>query len=270
MSHKELVSGAHRLGYSDDGAGEPVVLLHSGGFTSRQWRRLRDSLLSTHRVLAPDLLGYGTSGAWPVGEPFHFHADRAAIGALLATLDQPAHLVGHSYGGLIALHAALEHPARSLVVYEPVPFGVLDRDADGDALAELLRLRPTYTPDASGVDELWLSEFVDWWNGPGAWAAMSEEARAAFRSVGWKLSQEVFSLVPDRTDLTSFRRIVAPTLLLGGERSPLAEQRVLDRLAAGLPHVTLKRFAGLGHMGPISHAALVNETISAHIRAASG
>ena len=267
MSARELTVGPHQIGYSDEGAGEPVVLLHSGGGSSRQWRRLRESLLTTHRVLAPDLLGYGASGTWPDGVPFHFRTDVAAIVALLETVDRPAHLVGHSYGGLLALHAALARPARSLTLYEPVAFGVLDRTEDRAAVDELARMRMTYTADTSGADEPWLNDFVDWWNGPGAWAAMSNEARAGFRSVGWKLAQEVFSLVSDRTDISSFRRIAAPTLLLGGERSPATEKRVLERLAAGLPHATLQQFPGLGHMGPISHAALVNDAICAHIRA---
>ena len=267
MTARELSVGQHRLSYFDEGAGQPVVLLHSGGFSARQWRRLRDALGTTHRVLTPDLLGYGSSGAWPDGVPFHFHSDVAAIVALLATLEEPAHLVGHSYGGLLALHTALVCPAHSIAVYEPVTFGVLDPVADREALSELARVRLSYTPDASGVDELWFTQFVDWWNGPGAWAAMSSEARAGFRSVGWKLSSEVRSLVHDRTDLLRFATITAPTLLLGGERTPVTEQRVLERLATGLPHATFRLFAGMGHMGPISHAAVVNDAICAHIRA---
>lgn len=271
MTQHEIALGAHRLGYSDDGAGEPVVLLHSGGFSSRQWRRLRDALAPTHRVLLPDLLGYGASSPWPAGAPFHFRIDVAAISALLETLGEPAHLVGHSYGGLIALHAALARPPRSLALYEPVAFGVLDPQADADALAEIERVRLTYTPsgDGDGADDRWLAAFVDWWNGPGAWAALSADAQAGFRAVGWKLSEEVRSLTTDRAGAAEFAALTAPALLLGGERSPRAEQRTLERLAACLPRATHQLFPGLGHMGPITHAALVNDAILAHVRAAT-
>lgn len=269
MTQHEISLGAHRLGYSDDGAGAPVVLLHSGGFSSRQWRRLRDALVPTHRVLVPDLIGYGTSSPWPVGAPFHFRIDVAAVSALLATLGEPAHLVGHSYGGLIALHAALARPPRSLALYEPVAFGVLDPQADADALAEIARVRLTYTPDDGGADDRWLAAFVDWWNGPGAWAALSGEAQGGFRAVGWKLSEEVRTLMTDRAGAAEFATLTAPALLMGGERSPRAEQRTLERLAACLPHATHQRFAGLGHMGPITHAALVNDAILTHVRAAA-
>jgi pimeloyl-ACP methyl ester carboxylesterase len=235
-----------------------VLLVHSGGFTSRQWRKLADQLAPQHRVLAPDLLGYGTAGAWPEGEPFHFRQD---VERLVALLDEPAHVVGHSYGGLVALHVALARPelVRSLALYEPVAFGVLD----AAERADVERL-PVYRSESA---DAWLSAFVDWWNGDGAWRALPEDTRAAFRAVGWKLSQEVASLVADRTDRAAYAAIFAPTLLLGGDRSPLAERRVLEVLAQTLPRARLELFAGLGHMGPITHAAQVNAACTAHIAA---
>ncbi|HEU0036129.1 MAG TPA: alpha/beta hydrolase [Kofleriaceae bacterium] len=239
-----------------------VLLVHSGGFTSRQWRKLADALAPQHRVVAPDLIGYGSS-RWPVGQPFHFRDDLAHLAQLL---DEPAHVVGHSYGGFLALQLALAHPAhvRSLAVYEPVAFGILDEDSDADARAQLAQL-PTYTPDAHGVDEAWLAAFVTWWNGPGAWDALAEPTRQAFRDVGWKVSQEVASLVTDRTDRAGYAQITVPTLVLGGGRSPLAERRVLDKLARTLPAATLRVFPELGHMAPITHAAIVNAAIVEHV-----
>jgi pimeloyl-ACP methyl ester carboxylesterase len=239
-----------------------VLLIHSGGFTSRQWRKLADQLAPRFRVLAPDLLGYGAE-PWPVGKPFHFHADVAHLEPML---DEPAHVVGHSYGGLIAMQLALAAPSRvlSLALYEPVAFGVLDEPADQparDAVAQL----SAYMPDESGVDEAWLAAFVDWWNGEGAWQHLGEDTKRAFRAVGWKLSQEVASLVADRTDSARYATITAPTLLLGGERSQPAERRVLDKLVATLPNARLHVFPELGHMGPITHASLVNAEIVRHL-----
>lgn len=239
-----------------------VLLVHSGGFTSRQWRKLADQLAPRYRVVAPDLLGYGGE-PWPVGKPFHFHAD---VDYLERLLDEPAHVVGHSYGGLVAMHLALAAPdrVRSLALYEPVAFGVLDEPADQEARDSVTQLG-AYQPDASGVDEGWLEAFVDWWNGAGSWRRLGEDTRQAFRAVGWKLSQEVASLVADRTDRRHYAAITAPTLLLGGGRSTAAERRVLDKLVATLPHATLHVFPELGHMGPITHASLVNAAIIAHL-----
>jgi pimeloyl-ACP methyl ester carboxylesterase len=244
-----------------------VLLVHSGGFTSRQWRRLAEDLATDHEVLAPDLIGYGAE-RWPIGEPFDFRQDVERLAAMLG--DTPAHLVGHSYGGLLVTQLALANPtrARSIAVYEPVTFGVLD-PADADdarALASIAQLGG-YRPDDRGVDEAWLQSFVDWWQGDGAWSRLAEETRQAFRDVGWKLSEEVRSLALDRTTRTQYGAILAPTLLLGGGKSQPAETHVLARLAEALPAARLVVFPELGHMGPITHAREVNAAIAAHVRA---
>lgn len=239
-----------------------ALLIHSGGFTSRQWRRLAQRLAPIHDVLAPDLIGYGDA-PWPPGKPFHFRQD---VDRLAGMLDRPADVVGHSYGGLLGLQLALARPAqvRALALYEPVAFGVLG-PADADARAQLAL--PAYQADAAGVDEAWLTAFVDWWNGAGAWAALAEPTRAGFRAVAWKVHQEVATLSADTTDRARYATITAPTLLLGGGRTAPTELRTLERLAEALPHARLEVFPGMGHMGPITHADVVGAAIVAHLTA---
>ncbi|HEY1811386.1 MAG TPA: alpha/beta fold hydrolase [Kofleriaceae bacterium] len=234
-----------------------VVLLHSGGFTSRQWKKLEAELAPTHRVLAPDLTGYGARPRWPIGEPFHFQTDVELVASLLT---EPMHVVGHSYGGLIGLQLALQHPSRvrSLALYEPVAFGILD-----PPVPEQFPAIDPAAPDG------WLEAFVDWWNGQGAWRHLPADTQAAFRDVAWKLSEEVRSLMADRTG-RRYAAIDQPTLLLGGGKTTAAERRVLDALAVTLPHATLRVFPELGHMGPITHAPLVNAAIVEHVIASDG
>ena len=248
---------------------DPVLLIHSGGFTSRQWRKLAELLASDYRVVAPDLLGYGAAGPWPDGKPFHFRED---LDFLLSLIDAPVHLVGHSYGGFLALQLALARPelVRSIAAYEPVAFGILDDIEDADARAGLATVKRTWDPDASGVDEAWLAAFVDWWNGPGAWTRLPEETRAAFRSVGWKVFQEVITLAADRTSRDTYATIAVPTLILGGAKSPLTERRVVEKLGASLPRGRAQLFPDVGHMGPITHAPLINAAIAEHLRASRG
>ncbi|HSN28489.1 MAG TPA: alpha/beta fold hydrolase, partial [Kofleriaceae bacterium] len=96
-----------------------ALLIHSGGFGGRQWRKLGEVLAPTHEVLAPDLLGYG-SEPWPAGAPFHFRQDVERLAGLLG--GEQADVVGHSYGGFLALQLALAHPelVRRIAVYDPV------------------------------------------------------------------------------------------------------------------------------------------------------
>lgn len=246
-----------------------ALLIHSGGFTSRQWRKLSAALAPSYDVLAPDLLGYGESEPWPEGKPFHFRQDLEFLAGLLADDDEPVALIGHSYGGFLALQLALQRPelVRSIAVFEPVAFGILDALDDADAIEDVARVRRIWNPDDSGADQEWLRDFVDWWNGAGAWERLGEETRAVFRRMGWKVFQEVITLVGDRTDRGTYATIEAPTLVLGGESSRPTERRVVERLGEALPHATSRILPGVGHMGPISHAVLVNEAIIAHLQA---
>ncbi len=254
------------------GEGPLVVLLHSGGMSGRQWRRLAGLLSSSCRVVAPDLLGSGDNPPWLDEKPFDFSLDVAAVGELLDSLGAPAHFVGHSYGGLIALTLARERPStvRSLTVYDPVAFGVLHASHDEAGLSDLERAsaNPVFLDDARGGSEAWFEVFVDYWNGPGSWRALPEAARASFLRVGRKVYFEARSLLADRTPPGAYARITAPTLLLGGERSPVAVQRIVALLAAAVPRGRTRMVAGAGHMGPISHAAEFNALVVEHIAVA--
>jgi pimeloyl-ACP methyl ester carboxylesterase len=240
-----------------------VLFMHSGGFTSRQWRRLASDLASDHEVVNPDLIGYGSEPPWPTGKPFHFHRD---VERLTAMLDgTPTHLIGHSYGGLLAMHVALAAPEqiRSIGVYEPVTFGVLGpEDTETRALIDTL---PDYHA-GDGIDEAWLAAFVTWWQGRGAWDRLAPETQQAFRDVAWKLSQEVASLSVDTTSRATYATITAPTLVLGGSLTQPAEMQVIQRLSAALPNAILRVFPDMGHMGPITHGPQVNAALAAHVR----
>ncbi|MFT3766679.1 MAG: alpha/beta hydrolase [Minicystis sp.] len=186
----------------------------------------------------------------------------------------PAHVVGHSYGGLVALTLAREHASlvRSLSVYDPVAFGVLHDPADAEGLEDLARAaeNPVFLDDARGGSEPWFEAFVDYWNGPGAWGALPPPAREAFLRVGRKVYYEVRSLLADRTPAAAYKGVAAPSLLMRGERSPAAARRVISLLAGSIPDATLVQIEGAGHMGPISHAGAVNESIVRHLARVEG
>ena len=240
--------------------------------SGRQWRRLAELLAPSHEVVTPDFLGSGSNPLWSEAAPFGYELDVAAVGELLDALGQPAHLVGHSYGGLVALTLARQRPAavRSISVYDPVAFGVLHARHDEAGLGDLARVRahPLFLDAARGGSDAWFAVFVDYWNGPGAWRALSAAARESFLRTGRKVYLEVRSLVADRTPPEAYAGIDAPVLLLGGERSPVAAQRVIALLGAALPRARTHVVAGAGHMGPISHAAEVNALVAQHIAAA--
>lgn len=251
------------------GSGDPVVMIHSSGMSSRQWRHAARVLSATHRVLIPDLLGYGDTRGWTAGDTFDIEEDIAVVLAVVRALATPVHLVGHSYGGMLALGAARalgSERVSSIAVYEPVAWGAAFDDPGGAVRADLARFGDEFfTPEQGGTND-WYRQFVDYWNGPGAWDAMPEPQRDAFLAVGRKVFLEVRALCFDRTPADAYRSITAKTLILRGERSPAAERRVCEVLAETMPNATLHTIAGAGHMGPLTHADAVSASILAHVR----
>jgi pimeloyl-ACP methyl ester carboxylesterase len=239
-------SEALRLHVETLGTGRPVMLLHSSGLSSRQFSRIAPKLVERGlSVVMPDLTGHGKSP--PVTE-MSWRDDVARVAELIT---EPMTLFGHSYGGLVALHVALALPDRvtKVIAYDPVAFGVLDRVVDADVFATLPAL------DSDVPLEQWLQAFVDYWSGAGAWDAQRESARAEFVRVGWVVREGVRSLMRDTTKASAYAAI--PLSLITGELTPMAEQRVVERI--GSP---LTRIAGAGHMGPLTHGDAVLEIIA--------
>lgn len=239
------------------GLGTPVVLLHSSGLSSRQFAKLAAAIAEQGKqAVLVDLTGHGKSPPVPEGEPMTWRDDVAHVVELLKV---PSILVGHSYGGLVALHAALAAPDRvkTLVLYDPVAFGILDED-DHDVAVTLnaIDLHGGATPETR---EAWLEAFVDYWSGRGAWASLREPARAEFRRVGWVVREGVRTLMADLTRSAAYSAL-PPLHLITGEHTPVAARRVVAKLATATG-AGVTEIAGAGHMGPLSHADQVNARV---------
>lgn len=94
-----------------EAAGEPVLMLHGFTASSDDWLLAIDRISPDYRIVAPDLVGFGRS-ALPAA-PYSLAYYTEFIGGLLDALGiERAHLVGHSMGGKLAVHFALQHPER--------------------------------------------------------------------------------------------------------------------------------------------------------------
>lgn len=246
-----------------------VIALHSGGMSSRQWRRLAARLEALgHEVRAPDFRGHGDGPPWPDERVTDFAAELAMVERLI---DGPTHLIGHSYGGLIALLVARGRTdIASVAVYEPIALGTLFEAGDEEGLRDLERLTgdPRFTdPEVRGGDD-WLRRFVDYWSGAGAWDALGERGQASFRAAAPALADTVPALTAERTPVAAYATIAAPVLLVRGDASPPASRRVAALLARGIPGARLETIDGAGHMGPLTHRDPVEDLIVGHIASA--
>lgn len=267
MTHSQPQPHPHTR---EAGAGPAVVCLHSNASHGGQWRALMARLAARHRVLAPDSYGSGSSPDWPSEHTITLADEVAFVQPVLAGIDHPFHLVGHSFGAAVALRAALQQPQRirTLVLYEPTLFSLIE--ADGPAPNEADGIRNAVAAAAAALDAgdkfLAAKCFIDFWMGPGSWDATPPERQPAIANSTVNVRRWGHALMTEPTPLSAFASLNVPVLLMTGARSPASAQGVARRLLSVLPQVEHRVFEQLGHMGPITHPEPVNEAIDAFLQ----
>jgi pimeloyl-ACP methyl ester carboxylesterase len=280
VAQREIVLHGQPVTYLEAGAqtgGPVVVLLHGLVSSSQTWATVLP-LLGTHaHVIAPDLLGHGLS-AKPRSGDYSLGAYATGLRDLLIALDLPqATIVGHSFGGGVAMQFAYQFPelTQRLVL---VGSGGLGHDVTlalraatlpGTALA--LRVAAAITPDwltdlalrlarampaVSGAEIDGLSDALD--------SLADHDARKAFTHT----VRGALNLSGQRLDGTERLYLLAdtPVLLVAGDRDSVIP--AAHTLAAHdvLPHSRLEIFEGSGHFPhveqPQRFASLLHEFLA--------
>jgi pimeloyl-ACP methyl ester carboxylesterase len=170
----------------------PVLLLHSSAAGRWQWRGLLSHLGHGRPIFAPDLIGYGQTKDRS-GRPFSMEREVAAVAAIADRTDGTVHLVGHSYGGCVAMAFAAACPAnvRSLTLIEPVRFDLLRGGPDLALLKEIETLASDHVRAvAEGRMRDAAAAFADYWSGAGTWNKLPEQVRASLSAAMPKVAQE--------------------------------------------------------------------------------
>jgi len=255
------------------GAGPAILLLHGTGAATHSWRDLLPILAENHTVIAPDLPGHGFS-ARPSEPGMTIPGMSATISALLTQLGHtPAFCAGHSAGAAILANMILDHhitpstlislngallpfkhavspliaPLAKMFARSPlIPFLFSMHAADPRVVDRLLRGTGSVI-DADGA------KFY------ARLAARSQHAGAALTMMAnWDLP----ALQPRLKTLTT------PTLLVAGTNDKTISPNEADQLARILPHATVKKLLGLGHLAheeqPEDLAKIIEEFCREH------
>jgi pimeloyl-ACP methyl ester carboxylesterase len=233
------------IAYYKKGAGVPLVLVSgTGAANPLAWTEVVSVISERFLVCAVDRRGHGKSGDNP---SYAIEREFEDIAAVVDSLGEPAHVLGHSFGGLIALEAALRtEKIYKLVLYEPpiitltgvslYPPGFLERletlldkgDHEGALLMhyrELVKMSP---------DE------IDLLRSSPAW---SERLAIAHTLVREMRTEESY-----RFDAHRFQKLHVPTLLLQGGESPHIFKNSIATLHATLPDSHVVTFASQQHV----------------------
>ena len=231
------------LSWRERGAGEPVVLLHGLGGSRTSWEPQLEGLSDAFRCIAWDMPGYGASA--PI-QPLTFASIADSVAGLLdAAGVERAHLVGESFGGMHALHAALRHPdrvGRLVLANTSAAFGLDGTDPDAWRQARLAPLDAGLNPADIAEDVLTAIA------GPDLDREILAMRVAGFARIPAEGLRAAVECLPAHNVLNLLGDISAPALVIAGEldaETPVAYARAL---AAGLPGAELVVLDGVGHL----------------------
>jgi pimeloyl-ACP methyl ester carboxylesterase len=217
--------GPHRVNSVHTGAGPPVVLLHGLGASARWWHATVPALATRYTVHVPELVGFGASV--PAVSRLGV-TDLAEVIAewMSVTGASEAALVGHSLGGQIAVHVAVETAAAPSALVLVAPSGLLPARS---AVETARWLRGWLRPRCIG--EPWFLPTI---------------ARDALRCGPITLAHTFGSLMWDDLALL-LPRVTARTLVVWGGLDPLLPARLGGVVAAAIPGAQLQVIEDAAH-----------------------
>lgn len=247
------------VAWREAGEGSLVLFLHGIGMTRNGWDSQMAGLADRHRCVAWDLPGYGASA--PL-EDFSLAAAADAAARLVAELGGPAHVVGLSMGGMIALELALRHPdaVRSLGLVDTSPaFGLDGTDPDAWRAARLAPL------DAGARIEDFAEPVLRSVMAPDPDPAAVAAAVASMLRVPISGLRQTVAALPAHDVRDRLDRIAAPTLVVVGERDVETPPSYAQALADGIPDARLAIIPGAGHLTPFEAPDALTALLREHI-----
>ena len=271
------VNGAS-LAYREEGKGEPVLFVHGSGGDLRTWAGQMPAVGEDYRAIA-----YSRRFARPnadidphIDDQMLPHVDDLV--AFLRDIEVPTtHLVGHSWGGFIALLVAIQHPevVRSLVLMEPpvLPLLVstpprpseilrlfLARPATAVAIVKFgaTAFGPAQQAFRRGDNEAGLRAFARGVLGKANFAHQSEATIEQLRDNVSAVRAQLLGAGFPSLDDNAVRGVRAPVLLVVGAQSPAFFRRLSDRLQELLRDATRTEIAEASHLMHVDNAPAFN------------
>jgi pimeloyl-ACP methyl ester carboxylesterase len=248
------------LNYREEGNGPALLLVHGSPGDGRSWGRVAPYLRDRFRVLAVDLPGYGGSDGVPDEPVGRAALMGAAVARLAESVGAPVRLAGHSYGGVVAIQAAVQAAPgtfEKVVLFEPVFFRALQITGDREALDAAAAHFEDYASRASSGEAGVVRLMIDYWFGDGAFARMPDPVRAYLDANAPRNALDVRSSFSDTVTEAQLASFTAPVHVICGDRSPEIVRAIGRGLLQLLPDARLDALAGANHGMLDSHPEAV-------------
>ncbi|WP_298825809.1 alpha/beta fold hydrolase [uncultured Piscinibacter sp.] len=255
------------IDFIESGHGPTVLFVPGSYSTPAAWRPMHRLLPPRWRFVSTSLCGYGGTAETRSPDDHGMQHEVHVVEAAARAAGGPVHLVGHSFGGTVALAAALSGrvEVKSMALFEANPIDLLQRHGHA-ALHQAARLMSRGFEQAVREGERDAPRrIIDYWGGEGVFAAMPAAVQdycrqtAAANVLDW---HTCFGFEVSGADVA---RLDVPVLLVRGGLANAAMVAITDQLAAHLRDVRHEVVEGAGHFLVSSHAEVCAELLAAHL-----
>lgn len=261
----EEVSGC--IDYDECGAGPAIVLVPGSCSTGAAWRPIIADLSSRFRCVTTSLLGYGGTVERRTGSDPSISHEAEALESVVRKAGGSVHLVGHSFGGLVALVVALRNqvPLSSLVILEAPAMELLRAEGEDRHYGLFRDMTEAYFADFASGNVGAIAAMIDFYGGPGTFASWPPRIRAyAERTtpvniVDWASAYD-FPL-----SAASLSAIRLPVIVARGGASHPAMQCANALLSERINQAALVTIDGAAHFMVGTHAREVAHLIAQHV-----
>ena len=257
-----------QLDYGETGTGPALVFLPGSFSNMSAFRAIQSALAGHYRLINTSLPGYGgTQEVRPdavkgMGETLGF------CQALADKVAAPFHLVGHSYGGQIALAAALDgrFDILSLVTFEANPIFARPEEDDfswfEQAAGTKDRFEQAYLakePDASAI-------IIDYWGHDGYFASMPPAVQEFCRAHTYANILDWRCAAGFRPKVAEFAALRIPVTMVRGEKANESMTDITRAISDTIPNAKQRIVPGAGHFLISTHPEQCAQIIDQHMK----
>lgn len=261
-----ITHNGRAIDYVESGEGPCIVFVPGSFSAAAAWRPVSQKL-DGFRSIATSLPGCGGTDPLPEGKT---SADDYVdlIEAVIDHANVRVHLVGHSWGGTLAVAAALRLQPKlaSLILVEANPCDLLRQTGDEELYAAAKTMGDAYIAAYRAGEREAARRVIDFWTGEGAFNALPPKMRdyavqtTPANLIDWP------AMFAFRRPLSDYAALVLPVLLIHGTASHPSLHRIAEILHAAIPGAKLEKISGASHLLIGTHPEEIAASIAAHVR----
>ena len=246
-----------KIDYIEYGEG-PAILFIPGSFsTPSAWNQVQELMPPNFRFIGTSLCGYGSTEELRSIDNYGMHNLIDIIETVVAKIGQPVHLVGHSFGGMVALASALSERFQilSITTFEANPITLIDACEHRHLFEETIKIKDEFEAAFNAQNDDAARIIIDFWGGDGSFDSMPNSVQQYCRQTAYSNVLDWHTALSFRAKADDYAKLSMPVLLVRGAHANTQMVQITKTLQTCIPNQRSVIINNAAHFLITSHAA---------------